>query len=283
MHPETPDTLLEIGKSLIQYGPYNQRVYILHADVHDLDRLFQVINEKVTFFRLSKVIGKIPESCENRFLKEGYHIEARIPSYYFDGSACIFPARYFYDQDRAIEQKADLIKEILKTAHSKKNNECETQLNELFNFRLMKKEDCPAMAKLYQEIFPSYPFPIYDPAYLEQTMLESVEYFGIFQHNSLIALSSIEKNPHSSSAEMTDFATLPSHRGKGLAGFLLSSMEAYLTEKYTFSTIYTIARSLSYGINTVFAKANYYYGGTLTNNTNIHGQIESMNIWHKKL
>ena len=48
-------------------------------------------------------------------------------------------------------------------------------------------------------------------------------------------------------------------------------------------TSYTIARSLSYGMNITFAKMGYIYGGTLINNTNICGSLESMNIWYKHL
>ena len=48
-------------------------------------------------------------------------------------------------------------------------------------------------------------------------------------------------------------------------------------------TAYTIARSLSAGMNITFAKLGYVFAGTLTNNTNISGKIESMNVWYKLL
>jgi hypothetical protein len=48
-------------------------------------------------------------------------------------------------------------------------------------------------------------------------------------------------------------------------------------------TAYTIARAESPGMNIVFTKNAYRYGGRLTNNTNISGHIESMNIWYKSL
>jgi hypothetical protein len=48
-------------------------------------------------------------------------------------------------------------------------------------------------------------------------------------------------------------------------------------------TAYTIARAESAGMNETFAKNGYKYCGTLVNNTNISGQIESMNVWVKKL
>jgi hypothetical protein len=48
-------------------------------------------------------------------------------------------------------------------------------------------------------------------------------------------------------------------------------------------TTYTIARALSPGMNITFAKMGYNYAGTLKNNCNISGCIESMNVWYKIL
>jgi beta-lysine N6-acetyltransferase len=46
---------------------------------------------------------------------------------------------------------------------------------------------------------------------------------------------------------------------------------------------YTIARAMSPGINFTFAGAGYRFGGTLVNNTQIGGRIESINVWYKEL
>ena len=46
---------------------------------------------------------------------------------------------------------------------------------------------------------------------------------------------------------------------------------------------YTIARALSFGMNITFARRGYLFAGTLVNNTNISGRIESMNVWYKRL
>ena len=48
-------------------------------------------------------------------------------------------------------------------------------------------------------------------------------------------------------------------------------------------TAYTIARAKSAGMNITFSKAGYKFGGRLKNNTNIFGNIESMNVWYKHL
>ena len=36
-------------------------------------------------------------------------------------------------------------------------------------------------------------------------------------------------------------------------------------------------------MNITFAKHGYSFAGTLTNNTQISGQLESMNVWYKAL
>ena len=83
-------------------------------------------------------------------------------------------------------------------------------------------------------------------------------------------------------AEMTDFAVLPRYRGQKLAGQLLSVMEEAMKSAGV-KTLYTIARLKEPGMNKTFINAEYRYSGTLVNNTNISGSIESMNIFYKKI
>jgi putative beta-lysine N-acetyltransferase len=150
-----------------------------------------------------------------------------------------------------------------------------------YSLRALGAEEAPLLAGLYREVFASYPFPVHDSAYIRETMDADVAYFGAFRDGRLVAASSAEMDPATSSAEMTDFATLPGETGKGLAGALLAAMEQDMPRQ-GISTLYTIARAFSHGMNITFARAGYEYGGTLVNNTDIFGRIESMNLWHKK-
>ena len=81
---------------------------------------------------------------------------------------------------------------------------------------------------------------------------------------------------------MTDFAVLPSERGKKLAMRLLQVMEDFLSA-YKFRSFYTIARLKSLSMNKTFRNNGYRYSGTLINNTQIAGNIESMNVWYKQV
>jgi len=138
------------------------------------------------------------------------------------------------------------------------------------------------MIQVYEEVFESYPFPIYDPDYIKETMMAHCQYYGVFDQEDLIGLSTCEINHKEKNVEMTDFAVLPRYRGQKLAKALLVIMEKAM-RKQGISTHYTIARSQSLPMNMTFRSLGYEYSGTLWNNTQIAGTIESMNIWVKQI
>ncbi|HYQ58419.1 MAG TPA: GNAT family N-acetyltransferase, partial [Draconibacterium sp.] len=96
------------------------------------------------------------------------------------------------------------------------------------------------------------------------------------------ALASAEVDEKGKNAEMTDFATLPQYRGKNFSVLLLAEIEKAM-KKQDFSTLYTIARLNSIGMNKTFLKMNYCYSGTLIKNTHIAGKLESMNVLYKHI
>lgn len=147
---------------------------------------------------------------------------------------------------------------------------------------ILGEEEADEISEIYKRVFKSYPFPIHDPNYIRKTMREHIRYFGIRANGNLIALSSAEMDVNAANAEMTDFATLPEARGKRTAYYLLRAMEAEMRQT-GLKTLYTIARLNSLPMNKTFLKHGYIYSGTLINNTNIDGSIESMNVLYKHI
>ena len=123
---------------------------------------------------------------------------------------------------------------------------------------------------------------IFDGNYILKTMNKNINYFGIFENEKLVALASSEMDLVNLNTEMTDFATLHEYRGNNFSFHLLKEMEKDAKAK-GIKTAYTIARAKSTGINMTFTKMDYEFGGTLINNTNICGNIETMNVWYKTL
>lgn len=273
------DTVEKIGGSIIQHGRTNQRIYLMKSSAEDLPGLIDQLDELAARDNYSKIFAKIPASQRVMFIQKGYHVEASVPCLFNGREQGLFLGKYPIGE-RGVENKEDLVNDILKKAKTKQGLVSGICLAEC-TCRPLFSEDMEQAAGLYRFIFASYPFPIHDPEYLRSTM-DHIAYYGVWSEGQLVALSSAEIDFENSNAEMTDFATHPDFRGKGLAGFLLARMETDMKDRQI-ATLYTIARAYSYGMNITFAKNGYCFSGTLTNNTQISGKLESMNVWYKLL
>ncbi|WP_292470140.1 putative beta-lysine N-acetyltransferase [Methanolobus sp.] len=275
------DQIEKIAGSLIQHGPFNDRVYLMKLATDDFGYLPSTIEEIAQENNYSKIFSKIPISAKEYFLNRGHIEEALIPGFFNGSEDACFMAKYL-SQSRMQELTSHENTSVLKAAVSKFNVSKDVKLSDDEQFIVCGEADTPEMADLYRQVFPSYPFPISDATYLLETMYENFVYFGIRKNGKLVAVSSCEMDTADSNVEMTDFATLPELRGKGYSYYLLDEMEKNMSDT-GIKTAYTIARARSYGMNTVFSRHSYIYAGTLVNNTNISGGIESMNVWYKKL
>lgn len=264
--------------SLIQHGPFNDRIYLMKAvDAASLpQRLIMLAKEK----GYGKIFAKLPESQSCSFLEAGFAAEAEIPEFYHRREKGLFLG-YYIDAARKAEANVTMYRRNKELALKKQNSPVKP-LPKHFTLRPCGDADLERMAEIYRIVFHSYPFPIHNIAYLRKTMKGNVDYYGIEGRAGLIALASAEKNPQARHAEMTDFATIPERRGYGFAVHLLKHMETAMRRQEIFS-VFTIARAASPGMNISFAKSNYRFGGRLVNNTNISGRIESMNVWYKHL
>lgn len=274
-----PDEVTQLGQSLVQHGPLNDRVYLMKLSPSDLPWIASEIYELGRQHGYTKLFAKVPAHAARHFSALGFVDEARVPLMHKGESAGYFMSKYL-DPRRAVPGNIERISEVLDVAEQKakgslKNSGC----GEVIRLRLGNIDE---LASLYAGVFESYPFPLHDPSYLRKAMLSDTAFFGILDEERLVAAASMEMDMEWRCAEMTDFATTPEYRGQGAAGHLLESMES-AAESMSIDTLYTIARAESFGMNIVFSRAGYGFGGTLHNNTQIGGKLESMNIWHKHI
>lgn len=275
------DIIEKMGNSIIHHGKSSNRIYIISLDKLDLPGILQKFEELAKRKGYTKIIAKIPACEKEIFESNGYEIEALVPNFFNGKEDGYFICKFLSDV-RKIDSYKEKCNNILEIAKGKTSTKCLKKLDDGFVCRQAIKEDIPEMTQVYKKVFETYPFPIYKHEYIEKTMDDNVTYFGIWHNNKLVALSSIELYEKYSNAEMTDFAVLKEYRGSGFAYYLLNNMENKLGELGV-KTAYTIARAKSAGMNITFSKNDYAFAGTLINNTDIAGQIESMNVWYKKL
>lgn len=277
------DTIEYLAGALVQHGQSNDRIYVMDPGTAEPRPLRDALDALAHKRGYGKIFAKLPARFRHDFLHEGYRVEAEIPSMYSGKEDGLFLGRFLKEER---EQESREIREkrlnVLATANSRTPLDSPPDLPQGLRLSRPTPDQAEEMAVVYREVFPSYPFPIHDPAYLRRTMEEDVLYFGLWEGDKLIALSSCEMNRNHHFAEMTDFATLPNYRGKGIASCLLAVMEPAARDEGIL-TAYTIARAPSFGMNITFAKLGYEFSGSLINNTNISGGFETMNVWWKKL
>ncbi|MBN1929742.1 MAG: putative beta-lysine N-acetyltransferase [Chlorobiaceae bacterium] len=277
----TPDIIETRFGALLQHGPFSRRIYLMKIGEADPSELPHQLEEMARRKGYTKIFAKLPKGSEGEFVANGYRIEASVPGFYRGDTEALFLARYL-DPARAESPDAAEMARIVELA-SGKPAAAPPPLPAEFTLRACTRDDVEAMAAIYREVFPTYPFPIHDPAWLLETMESHIDYFGIEdaqQGGRLVALASSEMDLDGLNVEMTDFATLPGFRGRNLSLHLLAEMEAAMHRK-GMRTAYTIARAMSPGMNITFARAGYRFSGTLVMNTNISGGIESMNVWYR--
>lgn len=276
------DHITRIGSSLIQHGPCNDRVYLMKLAPEEAETVIPAIDALAEEHNYSKLFAKVPDADKDRFCEAGYRIEAHIPQMYGGREDGWFLARY-PDPDRA-DAGMDVvaIRDVLKAAQDTAPDATTCTIPDGYRIAEATSNDAPALAALYREVFASYPFPIHDPAYLREAMADNVRYFLITSGGRIVSAASAEIDPFGQNAEMTDFATHPDVRGKGLCPVLLQHMEDEM-RRTGICTVYTIARAAFYPITITFARAGYQFGGTLINNTQICGHFESMNVWYRSL
>ncbi|RZB32096.1 MAG: beta-lysine N6-acetyltransferase [Desulfobacteraceae bacterium Eth-SRB1] len=278
----TQDKIESYKGSIIQHGHYNDRIYLMKTTSFPSAGLPYELIELAKTNGYSKIFAKVPKNVAKfSFFNAGFLEEARITAFFSGKQAAVFIG-YYLNAERTKEPDIEKMENILKIAFGKRSTDKVQPLADRFVLRKCNKTDVAVMAKIYQEIFLSYPFPIHDPDYLLKTMQSHIDYFGIETEGGLVAVSSAEVDKEAANVEMTDFATLPEWRGNNFGQQLLARMENEMKKK-NIKTAYTIARAMSPGMNVTFSKAGYQFGGRLKNNTNISGRIESMNVWYKSL
>ncbi len=275
------DTIQNWRGSIIQHGKSSNRVYLMVLHPEDAGEIVPYLDKLAIENQYTKIFAKIPIGYEKIFAEAGYEREALIPGFYRGEKDALFLGKFF-SSERRLDEHPSRIREVIEAAREKAlASEAEAGIGDL-TIRKASIRDIPELCRIYREVFSSYPFPIYEERYLAETMRTNVRYYVACGGSGIAGVSSSEMAPDAGNTEMTDFATLPGYRGRGLATALLRFMDADMALE-GFFTGYTIARAVSYGINITFARNGYKFAGTLINNTNIAGSIESMNVWFKRL
>ena len=258
----------------------NERIKVLDYQGTNVPTMAEYLNYLARENGFGKVVLVSREEDWETFLSRGYVLEGFIKNY-FRGKTGYCLSRFF-GQERRISQFVEDEDEILQQILAQPPSVNLKKLPSDSCLRSAGIEDIPALVELFTAVFPSYPTPLNRPEYLEQVIGKKAHFKVIEHQGKIISAASAEINRTNMAVEMTDCATLPDYRGHGLMSILINALEDEM-KKEQMQTLYSLSRALSHGINLVFHRHGYTYGGRLLNNCNIMNKFEDMNLWVKHL
>jgi beta-lysine N6-acetyltransferase len=254
----------------IRVDDYRGNTYLVLEKAEELARLHQA----------EKLIMKVRKEDTLYIYERGLQPEAVVDRYFLGSDAHFFSKFYSVERkknDHWITEDG-MIHSIyqLDTAIGKPFPPKEYELKKA-------NEECAKeLSGLYRQVFQIYPTPLHDPEYVKKTMKEGTVYYVYFYQGKIVSAASAEVNAFYKNAELTDCATLTDHRKYGLMKIILRELEGELKRQGIYCA-YSIARSLSFGMNAVLFQLGYKYRGRLMNNCYIYDKLENMNMWVKNL
>lgn len=276
------DLLSSRGREAV-FDPYNRRIKLYGfgpdefedscAEMMTGTGADQLLCSKVTVYALP---GDDAEWEELGFCREG------LIRGFFAGSVDAVLWAEYTDTERSNPARRDEHESIIKAAREKKP--ANPALPVGYACQVATERDAPEIAKLLGKTFKDYPSPTGEAA-IAALIRSGSNRFRIIRdpEGKVAAAASAELDKKRASAEMTDCATAPEHRGKGLMASLLDELARDMPLSAGITDIYSLCRADEPGINCVLGKLGYRYTGTLVNNCRMPNGWESMNIWCKTL
>lgn len=259
---------------------FNKRIRVMNYKAEDNQGMVGFIDWLCKKNQFGKVFLKARADEWEKLLPYGFVLEG-VFKYYFNGEHAYCLSK-FYSQERRISLNFDEETKILETVSKITPDASPPALSPEFQLREAREEDIPEISLLYDRVFKTYPIPLNQPQYVEQLMSEDYLFMVITHMGKIVSCASADINYPLANAEITDCASHPENRGKGLMYAVIASLEKEVIDR-GIQCLYSIARALSPGMNTVFKKLGYTYTGRLVNNCNIFGKFEDMNLWVKSV
>jgi len=257
---------------------YSDRIRCDHPVGVEGERLAEALLSEAESRDRGRVMVMAGADVATGLERGGLDCEAVIPGFYRGAADCVVMGAW-PDPERAEladPEAAELVRELVeeKPATPKPRPPVDT--------RLATPQDADAIAELLADTFPTYPTPSGDPEYVEAQLEEGTPFRLVEDDDDLVACASADLTPQARTAELTDCATRPSHRGNGYMQAILTDLMDDLRER-DYPTAFTLARARVPGMNLAFHRLGFSLHGTMVRSCRIGDGIEDMNVWSTRL
>ncbi|MFB4164954.1 putative beta-lysine N-acetyltransferase [Alteribacillus sp. JSM 102045] len=261
--------------------PFSERIKIYALPKEEEMPLFLQSLKRVAIAKqCGKLILYVKKQDRTRKSLKLFQLEGAIKGFFQGEDAFIYSL--FLNRSRSRTVDATREKWVMEQAAKVTKKAGRPLLPANYTMRRPTEKDAEEMSRLYRSVFKTYPTPMHDPEFIRDVMKNQV-FFTVIEHKGrIISACSVDVLPAFQSAEMSDCATMEEHRNRGLLSYQFSFL-IRLMQKKGLWTLFSYSRSLSLGMNVVNVYHGFTYGGRMICNSNISGQLESMNIWYKQL
>jgi len=225
------------------------------------------------------VVLLAPAVLARPLLEQGYALEATLPGFYRGTQDCAV-LRFAVDPARAHLARAAAVarvRAIVSQAGAALASERPRAVTER-----ARAADASAIAALVARTFERYPTPTGVPAYVRAQLDEEIPFRVVREGERVVACASADLIRDARTAELTDCATDPSQRGRGLMQAILEDLMGDL-RALAYPTAFTLARAGVPGMNVAFARLGFGCRGVMTRSCRIGAGIEDMNVWSRRL
>jgi putative beta-lysine N-acetyltransferase len=259
---------------------YNRRIKVVDYRATDYEALILKLRFLAEANRFDKIWIKARGDDWEQFLRHGYLLEGVLK--HFDRGRPAYIVSKFRSQRRI--QSKNLMKEILliEKIMARKERGAPKPLPDGYVLDYARESDLEGMLQLYRRVFKTYPSPLTYRDYLTAVLHRDAIFRVIRRGNVVVSVASAEFDPIHLAAELTDCATHPEERGRGLMSNILVALEEDLRAR-KYRCAYSLARAASFGMNAAFHGLGYEFNGRMINNCDIYGAFEDMNLWVKNL
>lgn len=258
--------------------PYSDRLRCDHPEVEACGVVLgRALRAEAVRRDHGRVVVLAPSTVAEGLEEVGFVPEATMPGFY-EGEVDCAVMRLALDDSRASLANPVEVARVEALLAAPRAPKPAPELETLAATR----DDAAEIAALIADTFAQYPTPSGVADYISDAIAEGTPFRLVRDQGEIVACASADLVPEARTAELTDCATRPSHRGQGLMQAILSDLMDDLREM-EYPTAFTLARARIPGVNLAFQRLGFELRGCMTRSCRIGDGLEDMNVWSRSL
>jgi putative beta-lysine N-acetyltransferase len=224
-----------------------------------------------------RIVALVDPSIAEGMSRAGFREEAQMPGFYNGDRDCVVMGAFPDPERRDLAAPLEVrkVERLVEAAAASPRPRPEVETD------LATPHDAEGIAQLLTATFPEYPTPS-DPQYVAHAIEDGTPFRIVRKKGEIVACASADLVPKAATAELTDCATRPAHRGNGFMQAILLDLMDDLRD-LDYPTAFTLARARIPGVNLAFYRLGFELCGTMAQSCRIGEGIEDMNVWSRWL